>query len=188
MVECELIMLYVDTKVSGRQSALDRAILYGKDFAHGCNTYGSMEVGVAGQVSELIPKLQKLDSVICADKGASLMGDFIFVKSGASHIVNFYTQLRPGGDSLSYGAIQSCFEKWLSFEGRGHILYVPAIGCGIAGGERHLVVESILNAFRTAPEGVKHLAVRMIVWDPTPESVALEQELIRAYESEKAAG
>lgn len=183
-----LEMVYIDTKVNGQQSALRGAIQYGKDFAHGCNTYGSMEAGIAGQVSDLVPNLQKLDSVTCADKGASLMGDFIFVKSGASHIVNFYTQLRPGKGSLSYEAIQSCFAKWIEFEGRRGTLYIPAIGCGIAGGERHLVVESILNALRAAPEGVKDLTVRMIVWDPTPESIALEQELIRAYESEKAAG
>lgn len=188
MANLQLEMFYVDTRLNGHQSALLGAIQYGKDFAHGCNTYGSMEAGIAGQVSDLAPNLQKLDSVTCADKGASLMGDFIFVKSGASHIVNFYTQLRPGSGSLSYEAIKSCFSKWVAFEGRKRTLYIPAIGCGIAGGERHLVVTAILNAFRDAPEGVEDLNVRMVVWDPTPESIALEQELIRAYESEKAAG
>ena len=179
-----LEMVYIDTKVNGQQSALRGAIQFGKDFAHGCNTYGSMEAGIAGHVSKMIPNLQKLDSVTCADKGASLMGDFIFVKSGASRIVNFYTQLRPGAGSLSYEAIQSCFSKWIAFEDRECTLYIPAIGCGIAGGERHLVVEAILSAFRSAPEGVKPLTVRMFVWDPTPESVRLEQELIQAYLSE----
>ena len=184
MAVLRLEMEYTDTKLNGEQSALNRAVLYGKDFAHGCNTYGSMEAGIAGHVSEMVPNLQKLDSVTCADKGVSLMGDFIFVKSGASHIVNFYTQLRPGAGSLSYEAIQSCFGKWVEFENRARTLYIPAIGCGIAGGERHLVVASILNAFRAAPEGVKALDVRMVVWDPAPESVRLDQELIQAYLSE----
>ncbi|MGL4353120.1 MAG: hypothetical protein ACRCTP_04185 [Aeromonas popoffii] len=192
MGKFNLEMAYINTKVNGQQSALRRAIQFGKDFAHGCNTYGSMEAGIAGHVSEMIPNLQKLDSVTCADKGASLMGDFIFVKSGASHIVNFYTQLRPGSGSLSYDAIQSCFAKWIEFEGRGDTLYIPAIGCGIAGGKRHLVIDAILSAFRNASEDSKDLTVQMWVWDPVLGSESLDLTLIQVYRevylSEKAAG
>lgn len=183
MANLKLEIIGVDTKANRERSALSTALLFGNDFAHGCNTYGSMEAGIAGQVSERVPSLQKLDSVTCADKGASLMGEFIQVKVGGSRVANFYTQMHPGSGSLSYEAIQSCFEKWIAFEGRGSILYIPAIGCGIAGGDRSSVTRSILSAFKSSPQESKALTVRMIVWDPTEPDTKIVNELIAEYES-----
>lgn len=184
MARLDLEIVYIDTKISGHMCALRAALQYGKDFAHGCNTRGIMGAGVAARVTEMVPSLQKLDSVTCADIGSELMGNFIRVRVGRSQIANFYTQEYPGSGSLSYEAVQNCFSRWISLEDRNEFLYIPAIGCGIAGGERSLIIQSIHDAMRSAESNAKPLIVRMVVWDADPGSAAQDIELIQAYRIE----
>lgn len=120
-------------------------------FVHGCNCMNIMGAGIARQVRSIWP------SAFAADEKyftgcRSMLGTYSFTVVRASKnnekllaVVNAYTQFAPGGgeDVFEYGAFIDVLQK-LHEDFPDKIIGMPAIGCGLAGGDK----ERILNIIR----------------------------------------
>lgn len=115
----------------------------GHNVAHGCNCFHKMGAGVAGQLAKYYPP------ILAIDKADTLLGDSYklgtFTKATKIHCpgdnevycFNLYTQYEPG-PNLDYGAlVNSMIElnEWGSNKIAPPFIYMPRIGCGIAGGD-----------------------------------------------------
>lgn len=115
----------------------------GYNVAHGCNCFHTMGAGVAGQLAAAYPV------VLNADKGLSELGDKeklgTFTRAVKLHgqddhevyCFNLYTQYEPG-PNLDYGALVNCMIELNQWGDRMIVpptIYMPRIGCGIAGGD-----------------------------------------------------
>lgn len=165
-------------------------------FAHGCNTFGAFGDGVAGVVRKECPTAYKayVDAVNNVFGGRDIQQHREFLMGRICGnwtfenplVVNMFTQLKPGSGSLSYNAITSCFVKLfehIQFEvdkpespattitRDDVVIVIPAIGCGIAGGEFTEVVDSIVRAvveyYSKYPEihELPFKELKMEIWD-----------------------
>ena len=120
---------------------------------HGCNCMNVMGAGVARQIKEVFP------AAFIADKAAStrdrsMLGSYstaavpvgIF-DARALVIVNAYTQFAPGGgeDVFQYAAFASILEQ-LGNQFPGKVIGMPAIGCGLAGGDKERILRIIRDS------------------------------------------
>lgn len=121
---------------------------------HGCNCKNIMGAGVARQIKEVFPAAYLADRKY-STKSRDMLGTYS--KAGVpcgEHgnklltIVNAYTQFAPGGgeDVFNYGAFADILHK-LGEEFPDAIIGMPAIGCGLAGGDK----ERIMDIVRMSP-------------------------------------
>lgn len=122
--------------------------LQGNNVAHGCNCFHTMGSGVAGQLAKAYPPILAIDKTTYLGDAAKL-GTFTQATGNNDQICyNLYTQYEPG-PNLDYGALVNCMielnhtAKGLLFKPR---IYIPRIGCGIAGGEWDKVYQ-LVNLF-----------------------------------------
>ena len=127
--------------------------LSGKNIAHGCNCFHTMGAGVAGQLAKAYPPISAIDKdTDFAD--SRKLGTFtkavLSTKFNKQENIcfNLYTQYYTGPD-LRYGAlVDSLIElnKWAENQICIPQIYMPRIGCGIAGGD-WTKVEALINMF-----------------------------------------
>ena len=122
--------------------------LQGNNVAHGCNCFHTMGSGVAGQLAKAYPPILAIDRTTYLGD-AEKLGTFTQATGNNDQICyNLYTQYEPG-PNLDYGALVNCMielnrtAKGLLFKPR---IYVPRIGCGIAGGDWDKVYQ-LINLF-----------------------------------------
>ena len=134
----------------------------GKIIAHGCNCFHAMASGVAGQLAEAYPIISEVDN--CTNYGdVNKLGKFsIALNKEKGGCINLYTQYNPGRDG-SYGAIATAFESLDKTAQKNpnifkNGLYIPKIGCGIAGLE-WTRVSNIINAV------TPHIPIILVEWD-----------------------
>jgi O-acetyl-ADP-ribose deacetylase (regulator of RNase III) len=110
----------------------------GKVIAHGCNCFHTMGAGVAGQLASKFPVILSTDKAATDYADNKKLGTFslaLALNGGACF--NLYTQYEPG-PNLDYGALVNCMielnlqAETLLFK---PVIYIPRIGCGIAGGD-----------------------------------------------------
>ena len=115
-----------------------KLFLEGHNVAHGCNCFHSMAAGVAGQLAKAYPPIAAIDKADnrCGDD-RKLGGATVATGHNGQICFNLYTQFTPGRD-LNYGALVNCMIELNSWAGNTIVpivIYMPRIGCGIAGGE-----------------------------------------------------
>ncbi|QAY00136.1 hypothetical protein EcWhh1_206 [Escherichia phage EcWhh-1] len=122
--------------------------LQGNNVAHGCNCFHTMGSGVAGQLAKAYPPILAIDKTTYLGHLEKL-GTFTQATGNKGQICyNLYTQYEPG-PNLDYGALVNCMielnrtAKGLLFKPR---IYIPRIGCGIAGGDWDKVYQ-LINLF-----------------------------------------
>lgn len=138
----------------------------GHNVAHGCNCFHSMGAGVAGQLAKYYPP------ILAIDKADTLLGDSYklgtYTKATKIHgpgdnevyCFNLYTQYEPG-PNLDYGALVNCMielNEWGSNKIVPPYIYMPRIGCGIAGGDWEKV-KVLIDMF------TPNLKVVIVDWD-----------------------
>ncbi|ANN86547.1 hypothetical protein [Shigella phage SHFML-26] len=100
-----------------------------------------MGSGVAGQLARAYPKILEIDKTTTEYGSRDKLGDMSIVfkhsPTGFGICYNLYTQYEPG-PNLDYGALVNCMielnlqAETLLFK---PVIYIPRIGCGIAGGD-----------------------------------------------------
>jgi len=137
---------------------------------HGCNCFHVMSGGIARQIAERYPNIQKADDKTAVGYKEKL-GTFSYgLIPGVTRflgipvwkkyviVINAYTQFNPGAD-VNYEAIRDCFRtiKAVLSGGKYKIAY-PMIGAGIAGGDWNVISKIIDQEL----EGEDHT---LVVWD-----------------------
>lgn len=115
--------------------------LNGNSIAHGCNCFHTMGAGVAGQLAKAYPRVLEIDKTSTDYGSREKLGDMSIVfkySKGPSICFNLYTQYEPG-PNLDYGALVNCMIELNRVVGNSMlirpVIYIPRIGCGIAGGD-----------------------------------------------------
>lgn len=138
-----------------------KIFLSGQNIAHGCNCFHSMAAGVAGQLAKAYPPISAIDKADNRLGDAQKLGTFTQATGDNGQICfNLYTQFTPGPD-LSYGALVDCLialDSWAKNKICMPTVYMPRIGCGIAGGEWEKV--SVLIDMFTP-----HTNIIIVDWD-----------------------
>lgn len=139
-----------------------KLFLEGNNVAHGCNCFHQMGAGIAGQLAEAYPP------ILAIDKADSFLGDTeklgTFTQAtldpNGNICFNLYTQFNPGRN-LDYGALVNCMielNEWAKTKLVLPTVYMPRIGCGIAGGD-WAKVNVLINMF------TENLNVIIVDWD-----------------------
>lgn len=114
---------------------------------HGCNCFCTMGAGIAAQIKQRYPSvfyedcktvkgdINKLGTFSCA-----VADNYSLI------VVNAYTQFRYGGNksNVDYVAIRSALTEIKKQFGTTPRYGIPAIGCGLAGGDWN-IVEMMIN-------------------------------------------
>lgn len=120
---------------------------------HGCNCMNIMGAGVARQVRDVFPAAYNADKAYTT-KSRDMLGTYssavvpLFGMLGKTvTIVNAYTQFAPGGgeDVFDYDAFAAVLER-LHEAFPDKIIGMPAIGCGLAGGDKERILDIIRNS------------------------------------------
>lgn len=128
--------------------------------AHGCNCWCTMKSGIAPQMAENFHcdsfPLENIGSRGIMDKLGNIDYQTILLNKHHLHIVNAYTQYRPGS-YLSYEALILCLKK-INHQFNGLHIGLPLIGCGIAGGDWNVVKKLI-------QENLASMAITIVCYD-----------------------
>jgi O-acetyl-ADP-ribose deacetylase (regulator of RNase III) len=120
----------------------------------GCNCFNTMGGGIAREIRERYPMAALVDDETL--KGDYLkLGNWTTAFTGKFLIVNAYTQynMSQGTDVFEYTAFQLILEK-LAFTYPGKRFGLPYIGCGLAGGDKDIIIPMIeMFAERVTLEG-----------------------------------
>lgn len=104
---------------------------------HGCNCQCAMKSGIA---AEMVSRYGCDKFPMECRKSANKLGCIDYRKIGNLYVVNAYTQVYPRHDTcaVDYDALKLCMKKirW-TFPNKKIIL--PAIGCGLAGGNPYVI-------------------------------------------------
>ena len=120
---------------------------------HGCNCMNIMGAGVARQIRNVFPGVYDADKAYTT-KSRDMLGTYssvsvpLFGQFGKTiTIVNAYTQFAPGGgeDVFEYVAFAAVLER-LHEAFPDKIIGMPAIGCGLAGGDKERILNIIRNS------------------------------------------
>jgi O-acetyl-ADP-ribose deacetylase (regulator of RNase III) len=120
---------------------------------HGCNCQNIMGSGVARQIRDVFPAAYDADKAY-STKSRDMLGTYssavvpLFGMLGKTvTVVNAYTQFAPGGgeDVFDYGAFSDVLER-LHRDFPDQIIGMPAIGCGLAGGDKERILNIIRNS------------------------------------------
>jgi O-acetyl-ADP-ribose deacetylase (regulator of RNase III) len=102
---------------------------------HGCNCFNVMGAGIAKQIAEKYPKASLADKETLMGDAKKLSNWSTYILPNNQIIINLYTQYLPG-KNLNEWALFLGFEKLLNYLlPIGKRIGIPAIGCGIAGGD-----------------------------------------------------
>ena len=118
----------------------------------GCNCFNTMGSGIAAQIREVFPDAWEADQATLAGSYDKL-GNYTWATHALSEhdqkliVVNAYTQYRFNGsgqreDHFNYIAFRLILEK-LAQRWPGRRWGFPAIGCGLAGGDRGIIMDMI---------------------------------------------
>lgn len=135
----------------------------GNNIAHGCNCHHNMGGGVAGQLASEFPYIPKVDKETAYASEAKLGTFSTAVMPGSYNQIcfNLYTQFHPGAD-LRYGALVNsliALNKWGENKIVPPLIYMPRIGCGIAGGDWEKV-SALIDMF------TPNLHIVIVDWAP----------------------
>ena len=120
---------------------------------HGCNCKNIMGAGVARQIKEVFPAAYLADRKY-STKSRDMLGTYssavvplVGMLGRTVTIVNAYTQFAPGGgeDVFEYVAFAAVLER-LHEAFPDKIIGMPAIGCGLAGGDKERILNIIRNS------------------------------------------
>ena len=120
---------------------------------HGCNCINAMGAGVARQVKETWPEAFDADTKYCT-RSRSMLGTYSAANvrdAGRGYceltVVNAYTQFAPGKgeDVFDYVAFEEILER-LAVDFPDKIIGMPAIGCGLAGGDKDRILDIIRDS------------------------------------------
>lgn len=108
--------------------------------AHGCNTYGVMGAGIAGQISKRYPSMFRAYKAACLG-GEFVLGSAQFLEREPSrfhpeYIFNLGTQWSPGPNATLWGVFLSFANMVERSRGASvaiNRVAIPRIGCGIGG-------------------------------------------------------
>lgn len=125
---------------------------------HQVNVYGVMGAGIAAEVKQRYPQVDKEYRYKCsyAKDISDLLGGVQFVETyygSRQYISNCFSQCEvpdSNGVLTSYSAIAECFvcvKNWLIINKKKTVAIPYKIGCGIAGGDWNKVSEIIENVF-----------------------------------------
>ena len=131
---------------------------------HGCNCFHTMGSGIAVQLKRRYPGVLLADRDNTERGNRGKLGTYTMancIKNANKHfmVINAYTQYNYGNDGkkyVDYAAIKKVFTS-LAPDLVGMRIGYPRIGCGLAGGEWHLVKDIIDTAF----EGLNHEMVAL---------------------------
>ena len=124
----------------------------------GCNCFNTMGGGIAREIRERYPHVAAVD-------GKTIRGDYnklgtwtsenVILKNGTItfDIINAYTQfnMSRGDDVFEYTAFQLILEKLIYAYGTESI-GLPYIGMGLAGGDRDIIIISMIEWFAVKVE------------------------------------
>jgi O-acetyl-ADP-ribose deacetylase (regulator of RNase III) len=137
-----------------------KIFLAGGNIAHGCNCFCTMGAGVAGQLAKAYPPIYAIDAESAYGDEVKL-GTFTQATGKFGQICfNLYTQYEPG-PNLDYGALVNCMielNEWGANKINSPVIYMPRIGCGIAGGDWEKV-SKLIGMF------TPNLEIVIVDWD-----------------------
>lgn len=113
--------------------------------AHGCNCQCTMRSGFAAAISKYFPEAVEADAkTVCGD--SNKMGGFTtaFISRNNVQIFNLYTQFRfgkPSDNNFEIEAYRLALTQAISQIPNDTVLFIPAIGAGLGGGDIHQIVE-----------------------------------------------
>lgn len=113
---------------------------------HGCNCFVTMGKGIAKGIKQQFPAAYRADQQ--TEKGDKhKLGTITFAEQHGVMVVNCYSQygyggMFGGGPHVDYDALRHCMKE-LKERFSGKRIGLPLIGCGLAGGDWHIVREII---------------------------------------------
>lgn len=115
-------------------------------FVQGCNCHHTQGAGIAALLSSRYPE------VLIADRTSvkgdpSKLGSYTLAKTLDGIVINAYTQYSfgAGGPHVDYDAISKVFATLnAKYKDQNVTFGIPAIGCGLAGGNWE-IVEQLIN-------------------------------------------
>jgi O-acetyl-ADP-ribose deacetylase (regulator of RNase III) len=120
---------------------------------HGCNCFGTMGAGVARHIATLWPEALEVDRR-ATTRDRSMLGSYSKVLTKDENdnpliIINAYTQfglrVGPGDDVFEYDAFAMVLDR-LAEDFPDMVIGMPAIGCGLAGGDKDRILSIIENS------------------------------------------
>lgn len=114
---------------------------------HGCNCFHTMGAGIAREIKTKIPKAYEEDCRTVYGSQKKL-GHYSLCLSKGLIVINAYTQFGFGTrKDVDYTAIKRVFERLnIDCASRNLRIGIPAIGCGLAGGNWEVVRRIIEDA------------------------------------------
>jgi len=110
---------------------------------HGCNCYSMMGAGIAKQIKNEFPQAYKADMSFFIKTPENRLGKYSVAYYDGRFIINAYTQLGIKQSNMKspvdYDAIRNVFESLMFAEFENRSIGIPAIGCGLAGGDWSIV-------------------------------------------------
>lgn len=149
-----MIVKYIDGNIV-------KLFLEGNHVAHGCNCFHLMGAGVAGQLAKAYPPILEVDKSDTFLGDTEKLGNYTkAVGKKGQFCFNLYTQFDPGRN-LDYGALANSMinlNKWAENLLVPPTVYMPRIGCGIAGGDWEKV-KTLINLF------TDNVRIIIVDWD-----------------------
>ena len=149
-----MIVKYIDGNIV-------KLFLEGNHVAHGCNCFHLMGAGVAGQLAKAYPPILEVDKSDTFLGDTEKLGNYTkAVGKKGQFCFNLYTQFDPGRN-LDYGALANSMinlNKWAENLLVPPTVYMPRIGCGIAGGDWEKV-KTIIDLF------TDNVRIIIVDWD-----------------------
>ena len=149
-----MIVKYIDGNIV-------KLFLEGNHVAHGCNCFHLMGAGVAGQLAKAYPPILEVDKSDTFLGDTEKLGNYTkAVGKKGQFCFNLYTQFDPGRN-LDYGALANSMinlNKWAENLLVPPTVYMPRIGCGIAGGDWEKV-KTLINIF------TDNVRIIIVDWD-----------------------
>lgn len=149
-----MIVKYIDGNIV-------KLFLEGNHVAHGCNCFHLMGAGVAGQLAKAYPPILEVDKSDTFLGDTEKLGNYTkAVGKKGQFCFNLYTQFDPGRN-LDYGALANSMinlNKWAEHLLVPPTVYMPRIGCGIAGGDWEKV-KTLINIF------TDNVRIIIVDWD-----------------------
>ena len=110
---------------------------------HGCNCFNAMGGGIAKEIARRLPRAYEADcETIRGDRNK--LGTYTVMLGKRFNVINAYTQysISRGEDVFEYDAFRTILNK-LAEEYKGCSFGFPLIGCGLAGGDKTVIMAMI---------------------------------------------
>lgn len=119
---------------------------------HGCNCFKTMGSGIAKQIREKYPSAYEADLSYSIRGDYNKLGNYSIMRGKKFDIINAYTQydFGRGSDVFEYEAFALILKKLAHVYSKCNFGF-PLIGCGLAGGNKDIIL-SILDNFASKLE------------------------------------